>query len=253
MAQPGNTVCKILRRLTAAGVAATGKVLADFTGVGYTYPSGGPAASYTLTLAIAELANGYYAATYLLPSAAGHYGVDILAASGTDTVEAVLFSGELEANDLDQMAALLARPVVGLSSSGTIGQQVSLTLVNKRYREIVFSFVDADGTAVDMTTYTGVTFGVRSKTDQTLTPPKIDAINTTPTAASTYVITTAVGSITVKIPEDATFFTLTEGATPSDTLELEYELTGDQGGDVKKTVALVPTSPLILTWREVGT
>jgi hypothetical protein len=253
MAQPGNTVCKILRRLTAAGVASTGKVLADFTGVGYTYPSGGPAASYTLSLAVAELANGYYAVTYLLPSAAGHFGVHITAASGTDSVEAVLFSGELEANDLDQMAALLARPVVGLTSSGTIGQQVALTLVNKRYRELTFSFVDANGTAVDMTTYTGITFGVRSKTDQTLTPPKIDAVNGTATAGSTYVITAAVGSITVKIPEDATFFTLTEGASPVDSLELEYELTGDQGGSATKTVSLVPTSPLTLTWREVGT
>lgn len=253
MAQPGNTVCKILRRLTAAGVAATGKVLADFTGVGYTYPSGGPAASYTLSLAVAELANGYYAVTYLLPSVVGHYGVDIKAASGTDTVEAVLFSGELEANDLDQMAALLARPIVGLTSSGTIGQQVSVTLVNKRYRELVFGFVDANGVAVDMTTYTGLTFGVRSKTDQTATPPKVDATNGLATAAGTWVITAAVGSITVKVPEDATCFNLTEGASPVDSIEHEYELTGNQGGDATKTVSLIPTSPLILTWREVGT
>lgn len=251
--QPGNGVTKYLRRLTAAGAASTGKVLADFTIAGYHKPTGGAAASYSHASTITELASGYYAWAYTLPSTAGCYGLDIVAASGTDSVDVVPINDELENADLDAIAASVNRPIVGLSGSGTIGQVTPITnMVNKRYRELTFTFVDAAGVAVDMTTYTAITFGVRSKTDQTLAPPKIDAINGTVTAASTYVITAALGSIVVKVPEDATFFVLPEGASVTDSMELEYELTGDVGGTATKTVSLVSSSPMTLIRREVG-
>jgi hypothetical protein len=254
MAQPASSVTKYVRRLTAAGVAATGKVLADFTITAYHKPNGGAAATFTHGSTITELASGYYAWTYNLPSTAGMYGLDIVAAAGTDTVDLVPLNDELENADLDAIAASVNRPIVGLSGSGTIGQVTPITdMVNKRYRELSWSFVDENGAAVDMTTYTNITFGVRSKTDMTTTPPKVDAVNGTTTPASAYVVTAGSGLITVKVPEDATFFTLTEGASPADSLELAYELTGDVGGNVLKTVSLVSNSPLTLIRRDVGT
>lgn len=255
MVQPANTVTKFIRRTTAAGVAVTGKVLADFTIAAYHHAAGGSPASHTHASTITELASGFYAWTYTLPATAGHYGFNILPASGTDTVEFVGVCGELELADLDSLNAAVSRPIVGLTSQGTIGQTQAITLVNKRYRELVFSFVDANGVAVDMTTYSNITFGVRSVTDQATAPPKIDAINGTTTAASAYVITAGSGTVTVKIPEDATFFVLTEGVTPDEdgTMDLRYELTGDQAATALKTVALIPSSVLTLTRREVGT
>ncbi len=253
MAQPASSVTKYVRRLTAAGAASTGKVLADFTVTAYHKPNGGAAATYTHGSTITELASGYYAWTYNLPSTAGMYGLDIVAVSGTDSVDLVPLNDELENADLDSIAASVNRPIVGLSGSGTIGQVTAITnMVNKRYRELTFTFVDENGANVDMTTYTNITFGVRSKTDQTTTPPKIDAINGTATAGSTYVITAALGSIVVKVPEDATFFVLPEGVSVTDSMELEYELTGDVGGVATKTVSLVSSSPMTLIRREVG-
>lgn len=255
MVQPANTVTKFLRRTTAAGVAVTGQVLANFAITAWHHPNGGVPASHTHASTITEMSGGIYAWTYTLPATAGHYGFDIGPASGTDTVEFCGVTGELESADLDSLNAAVSRPIIGLTSQGTIGQTQAITLVNKRYRELVFSFVDSNGDDVDMTTYSNITFGVRSPTDQTLTPPKVDAINGTTTAGSTYVITAAVGTVTVKIPEDATFFVLTEGATPDDngTMDLYYELTGDQAATATKTVALIPSSVLTLIRREVGT
>lgn len=254
MSQPSNTVTKFIRRTTAAGVAVTAKVLADFAITAWHHPTGGAPAAHVHASTITEQSGGVYAWTYTLPATAGHYGFDIGPATGTDTVEFLGVTGELEAADLDSLNAAVSRPIIGLTSQGTIGQTQAITLINKRYRELVFSFVNEAGVAVDMTTYTGITFGVRSVDDQTLTPPKVDAINGTLTALGAYVITAAVGTITVKVPEDASFFILTEGATPDSdgTMELRYELTGNQAADALKTVALIPSSVLTLTRREVG-
>ncbi len=255
MAQPTNTVTKFIRRTTAAGVAVTAQVLANFAITAWHHPTGGVAATHVHASTITEMSGGIYAWTYTLPATAGHYGFDIGAASGTDTVEVLVITGELEQADLDAIQASVSRPIVGLTSQGTLGQVAPLTLVNKRYREVVFSFVDVNGAAIDMTTYSNITFGVRSITDQTIAPPKVDAIHGTPTVGSTYAIIAASGTITVRIPEDATFFTLTEGATPdSDGQdELRFELTGDQAATATKTVPLVSSSPLFITRREVGT
>jgi hypothetical protein len=255
--QPSGSVTKIIRRLTAAGVASTGKVTGDFTFTAYHKPNGGATATYTHGSVITELASGYYDWTYSAPSTAGQYGIDCVAASGTDVVYNVMESGELESNDLDSIYAIVARPIVTVSGQGTIGQITPLTLVNKRYREVIFQFVDDAGTNINMTTgvnYTAYTFGVRDRTDDTLTPPKVDAVNGTTTTGFTYVIAGSDGAISVKIPEDATFFTLTEGASSSDILELRYELTGDLIGATSGcTVSLVQSSPLYLVPRKVGT
>jgi hypothetical protein len=251
MAQPGNSVVKYIRRLTAAGAASTGKVLADFTIFAYHAPGGLTPAAFTHGSTITELSLGWYAWTYTLPSTVGFTGVDIDVASGTDTVDLIQIQDELEAADQDQIASLVNRPIVGISSQGTIGQVQPITLVNKRYRVLRFTFVDADGVAINMATvYGNYAWSVRSFTNQADTDYRVDATNGSPTG---FVITGGTGYVDVTIPEDAAFFDLTEGASALDTLDIRHELTGDLGSVATKTVALIPSSPLTLTRREVGT
>lgn len=253
MAQPGSSVTKFIRRLTAAGVASTGKVLADFTIAAYHKAASVAAATFTHGSTITELSLGWYAWTYTLPATAGFTGVDLDVATGTDTIDLIQIQDELEAADLDQIAALVNRPIVAVSSQGTIGEVVALTLINKRYRRARFTFTDAAGATIDMTTgttYTAYAWSTRSHTNQASADYRVDAVTGTPVG---FVITGGVGYVDVTIPEDAAFFDLTEGTSAVDSLEIRHELTADLVAVAGQTVALIPSSPLTITRREVGT
>lgn len=256
MTQPGNTVTKFIRRKTAAGVAVTGKVLADFTPVGWHHPAGGAAAVFTTGSTITEIGSGIYAWTFTMPSTSGHFGVDIAAASGTDIVEIVMVGGELEANDLDAITAAVSRPLVTVTGQGTIGQITPITLVAYRYRKVRFSFTDEDGVAIDMTDgvaggYTNYKLSTRGRSDQTLAAAKQDAFTGTPAGFS---IVGASGYVDVTFPESMTFFTaLTEGVSVVDIYEMRFELVADLVDVAGQTVPLVQSSPLFLTRRELGT
>ncbi len=253
MAQPSSTVTKFIRRLTAAGAASTGKLLADFTITAYHKATGVAAAAFTHASTVTELTLGWYAWTYTLPTTVGFYGVDINVASGTDTVDVIQIQDELEAADLDQIASLVNRPIVGVSSQGTIGQVQAITLVNKRYRKVRWTFVDENGDDIDMTagtTYTAYAWSVRSLANQADTNYRVDATNGSPTG---FVITGGVGYVELTIPEAADFFDLTEGVSALDSLDIRHELTADLVAVAGQTVALIPSSTLTLTRREVGT
>ncbi len=257
MSQPNNTVVKFFKRLDAAGAPSPLKNTGDFVFVGYHAPAGTLPAAYTHNSVITELANGYYAWSYSLAPTAGFSGLDIDVLAGTDTIEMLPLQGEVENQDLDAIYASASRPTVTLSGGGTIGQVTPVTLVNKRYRKLTFNFVDAAGVNIDMTAgvlYTAYTFAVRARDNQTTAPPKIDAVNGTVTAGFTYVITGGMGYVDVEIPEDATFFTLPEGASVIETIDHRFELTADLvASPAARTVAIVQSSPLNLVRREVGT
>ena len=256
MTQPSNSLTKFIQRLTVAGVAVTGKTISDFTVTAYYKTASGSPTTYTHGSTLTELSGGWYAWTYSVPSSASHYGVDIIPSSGTDYLRFAGISGELENQDLDSIYAANARPISSLTSSGTIGQTVSLSLVAHRYRILVFSFVDSNGAAIDMTdgvNYTNIKFGVRAASTQAA-GTTYDAAHGTATAGFTWSVVGASGTVTVKIPEDAVFFALmTEGATVVDSVSARYELTADVVSPVGETIALVPSSALVLTRREVGT
>ncbi len=257
MSQPANTVVKYIRRLDAGGSPSLGKVTADFAFVGFHAPVGGSPAAYAHGSATDELSDGYYAWSYVLAATAGFTGLDIEVASGTDIIEMLPLQGEVENQDLDSIYASASSPTVTLSGGGTIGQVTPITLVNMRYRKLTFHFVDDAGNDIDMTdgvNYTDFVFAVRARDNQTSTPPKVDAEDGDATAGFNNAITGGPGFIDVEIPEDATFFTLTEGANVIETIDHRYELTGDLvDSPAARTVALVQSSPLNLVRREAET
>jgi hypothetical protein len=256
MTEPGNAIAKLIYRETAAGAAVTGSVIGDFTLVAAYLPRGGSPTAWSLGAVLYDLGallgaawNGYYFLKVTTPSVGDiDAGFDIKVASGTDVVRVASFTGEIEPKDLLSIFNAVNQPVVTLSGNGTIGQVTPLTLIAKRYRQVTFTFVDANGANIDMTsgtTYTNYPFSVRSKTDQNATPPKMD---------QTTGISAGNGYVTVTILEAASFFSaMPEGASPSDTLEVRYELTADLVAVTGETVSLVQSSPLTIARRETGT
>jgi len=253
---PGNSVTKFFRRITPAGTAVTGKVLGDFTFVAWYLATGGSVTAYAHGSTITEISSGYYAWTFSLPPVKANWAVDISPASGTDLLQFVSASGYVENNDLDLIAASVARPLVTITGQGTIGQVTPVALIHKRYRWLRFAFNDANGAAIDMTAgvnYTSYIWGIRGYPDQTLSPPKLDATDGLATAGFAWSIVGSLGYIDIKVPMDATIFGgLTEGASALDQVEYRHELTAFDVTPAHERVSLVQSSQLLVTRREVG-
>jgi hypothetical protein len=256
MSSPGQSVTKYLYRESAAGAAVTGKIITDFTVVAAYRPRSGSITSWAhgstitdLNIALGAAWAGWYGWTFTLPATAEvDCGIDIKPATGSDSIRVSAFSGEVEGKDLVDIFNAVNQPVVVISGSGTIGQVTPLTLVAKRYRQITFTFKDSVGANIDMTlgvNYTNYVFSTRDKTNQTLTPPKMD---------QTTGIVAGSGYVTVTILEAASFFAIMpEGASVTDSFDLRYELTADLVAVSGETVPLVQSSSLTLIRREGGT
>lgn len=246
MAQPGDVTHRLIRVTDAAGAGVAGLVLANFTITARSRAYGAGAwSAFTPGSVLTDLGGGLYGLQFTLPTSAGWWRLIIDHAS--HTVWPGSWEGELEANDLDVVAAYAVRPQVTISGAGTIGQTVAVQLINKRYRRLRFTFNDQNGAPIDMTagtTYNGYAWSVRAANSQTAAP-KYD---------QTTGITAGLGFVEVTILEAATLFNaLTEGATPALTLDCRHELTADLVAVAGETVSLVAPSPLTLLRREVGT
>ncbi len=236
----------------ATGLGVTGLLLADFTIVGYKRAYGAsPWAVYALGAAIAEIADGWYGLDFTNPAAAGYRLATIKPVLATYQLTHAGWDGEVMSQDLASIYAAVAKPVVTVSSSGSVGQIVPLTLIAYRYRQLVMVFRDQNGVAIDFpATYNNLQLGIRDKTQSDATA-KWDLTTAVPTVGT--ISGDASGNLTVTFPEDATFFAkIANPATTLDPYSLQYEITGDLLA-VSKTVSLVPSSPLTLLRREYGT
>jgi hypothetical protein len=249
--RPGDTVIRCFKVLDPAGAVVAGLTLSDFAAVGIANAYGAAAFTDIATpgFAIAAIAghSGWYRMSHAFPPSAGFCGIDIVPTNPLYRVVMPSWSGEIENQDLDRLYAAVAKPVVTLASAGSIGQQVALTLVTKRYCLLEFAFVDSAGAKIDMTsgvTYTNFAWSVRAYPDQTASPPKFD---------KTTGIVGSDGLVQVPVLESSSFFSyLTEGASAADSVTVRHELTADLVAVANETVALVPSSALIITRREVG-
>lgn len=246
--QPADQLDKDFYVSSSAGAAVTGLVTGDFTITAWHTPYGGSTATWSHGLVVSELGSGWYRARLTLPSTAGQWTLSI--AHATHIVTPFGWADELENYDADAMAALVARPIVRVMGSGTLGEVAALpTLINKRKSIITLAIVDENGDPAPIDVgYSSWKVGFRSQTDQTATPPKLDAIHGTPTGFSLVVIA---GLVTITIPDDCTIFgALTEGATPTDQVTIDMEVTAENPAG--QTVSIVAPSPLTIRKRVEG-
>jgi hypothetical protein len=255
MARPGDTIRRYLRIEDNAGAGVTGLTIAALTVTAGKWNDGsGSPASHSPSAALTEVGLGVYWLSYTLPNAAGSFYVQVLPVSASHHPHVRGWEDVVEANDIDSVGSLVARPVVTVGNSGTLGQVTPISIPSKRRAVLTFAILDQNGDPIDMTggvTYTNFKVGFRSQTDMTATPPKLDAVHGTPTG---FGIVTSDGLVVVTIPMACTIFNvLAEGASPETSETINYEITAEVvGTSPAERIAVVASSPLTITRREEG-
>lgn len=167
----GETVYRLIRVEDLGGTAVTGLTIANFTVTAKSVAYGGASfADWTHASALVDLGSGFYSLTYAAAPAAGwaHYRLIPTSASNV-IVTPNEWSGEIEVNDLDILAALVAQGVATLSTTFQLGMQITgLEIVAYRARTLTIAVTDQAGLPVDLsgTYYTAWRIAIRDKTQQ---------------------------------------------------------------------------------------
>lgn len=238
MPRPSDVLTRIIERYQADGVTPSpGKVTADFAPVAYR-----DGVSFALTHSYVHVSGAKYRFNYTLPSSKGLVDLFHEVASGTDVIRPRWFSGYVNRNDIDSVAAV-NRPAAVAAASAGIGQEFPLTLVWDTYDEIEATIYEADlVTPVDLSTWTGFQFEVHNLDHSTETG--------LPDTTSVATITgDANGLLTAIVPENAAFFARMSAAFVQSGRQLRYTITGNQGGDAAKTRCVL-RGPLTIARRE---
>jgi hypothetical protein len=246
--QPNGSITKFLRILDVDGQPVPALDETDLTITAWHKPYGGALATFTHGTTLTEVATNFYALTFTGPTTAGQWGYWAIPTDATYQIEWAQISDETENQDNDSLYNAVARPIIGLTGQGTIGETVPLSMVAHRYRVLRFTFVDSAGVNVDMTsgtTYENFRWSVRDPEDQTEANAKYDQSSN---------ITAGDGWVQVVVLEAASFFSaIAEDDTVEDKKDLRHELVADIVAVSGETIALVPSSVLTLTRREEGT
>ncbi len=230
--RPGDTVLRVFRRLTAAGVAVTGKVTGDFTLTAFV-----AGASNSPSWSITELTNGYYRLSVTYPSTLNDTIFDVYLApfSGTDYLQWPDLSGGVESQDLDSIYSVAARQVVS-SAVSTKNSEIPITLIKSCYAPLVFTITDQAGNPIDLSGWNNWHFGVKSQDQTAFTYSQTSGITAS-----------ALGVVTVNVPEGASFFAaLTIGIN---SVSLYYSLEGDMASDATMTTTIL-RGPLYVVRKE---
>jgi hypothetical protein len=247
--QPADQLEKTFYVSSTAGAAVTGLVTGNFTVTAWHTPYGGTTATWTHGTVVSELGSGWYRARLTLPATAGQYVYGLTHASHIVTPFA--WEDELEIMDQAAIAALVARPVVRVQGSGTLGETATLPdLIAFRKAVITISIVDVDNDPVALATdYTTWAVGFRSTTTQSGGAPRLDAVHGTPTGFG--LVVDDAGLITITIPDDLSIFSaITEGTTPVDEITIQMEIVADKPSG--QTVTIVAPSTLRIKKRAHG-
>lgn len=245
--QPGESVDHYFEVRTTAGAAVTGLVTGDFTVAVWHTPYGGSSASWTHGAAVTELGSGRYRVRFALPATAGSWALYLTHAS--HLVSPGGWADELQAYDLDAIASLVAKPVVRLQGSGTLGEAAAVPdLVAYRKAILTLSVLDGNGDPYDFTSWTNFAVGFRSPTTQSGGAPRLDAVHGTPTGFSLVV---SAGLVTITIPDDLSIFgAITEGATPAESVDVDMEVVGDNPSG--QTISIIAPSRFRIIKRAHG-
>lgn len=234
----------------SSGAPVTGLVTGSFTYRAIRTPPGGSPAAWTHSTTVVEIGSGWYVAIPTMPSMACNWLYQVIHA--THIVTPFAWEDELEAWDRDAIASLIAKPIVRVQGQGTVGQPVALDPIYA-YRKavIVIGVVDADGDPAPLTTdYASGSWkvGFRSQTTQSGAAPRLDAVDGTPAGFGLLI---ADGSIIITIPDDLSIFgAMTEGASPTDQMTIDMEVTAEQPAG--QTCSVVAPSALTIKKRAEG-
>jgi hypothetical protein len=241
------TVKKFIKILDTAGNAKTGVVTGDLTVFAQHFPKGGSAsASWTHAFALTELSLGWYLASFAAPPVACDWRLAVEHASYRCWNGS--WEGEVETNDLDSLFSSVVRPAFQLDNGLQLGATGTLDCVAYRKRTLDIPFYDDDGDPLDLSGYTNLRMGVRTLAQ---TGTKWDAGPTgTPTGFVISVTGTSHNVLHIEIPEDAAFYA--ELAAGQNSVQLFWEVVGDEGGVSTATVPIIRSSYLNCFRREYG-
>jgi hypothetical protein len=207
---------------TAAGAAATGKVIGNLT---YKITLNGADAGITPTLTEGATVGSWrlYTLNLTAPATAGQLVIHLEPNDGVLSYDSI--SDEVTRYSADDVLSLATSPVIATLTSGGPSGDTTLRLVKNTYVPISFTVRDATGAAVDLSGYDAGDFSVKSK-DQT----------TTTYSQTTGISMTAGGLVTIAVPDNASFYSaLTTGA---DAVELYWDFVADEASDTAKTRCL---------------
>jgi hypothetical protein len=209
---------------TAAGAAATGKVVGDLT-IQDTLAGAAVSITYSLTEGGTTGAWREYILSFTSPATTGDLTILLQPDDGflaSDTI-----TDTVTVNSLDEIASLIAAPATSTLEVGGPSSDLLIRAVKDTYVPVVFTVRDANGNALDISGYTDLTFAVK---DQAQT------ISYSQTSGVALIGTGSGGGVGVEIPEDASFYS--ELGTGIDAVTLFWDLVGDSGGTSTKTRCL---------------
>ena len=207
---------------TAAGAAATGKVIGNLT---YKITLNGVDAGLTATLTEGVTVGAWrlYTLGFTAPATVGDLIIHLEPNDGVLSYDTI--SDTVTLYSADDIFAMVTSPVIATLTSGGPSGDTTLRLVKSTYVPIAFTVRDATGAVVDLSGYNAGKFSIRSQ-DQT----------TTTYSQTTGITMTAGGLVTIAVPENATFYaSLTTGV---DSVELYWDFVADEAANTAKTRCL---------------
>jgi len=257
MARIGEITHRIVEvRNSTTGALVTGLTGSDFTVTTRRRTAAGSWGTYSASVAVVEIGSGLYGISFLMPAERSWFDVRV-SSTGRDIFPQG-WIGQVEAYDADTLAAIVSRPSAVLTASTLLGAEMPLTLAARRWRSLTIGVVDADGSPIDLSSYTAWRLGLRN----------IDGSLAWESGTGTYKVTnftltgSAGGVISCTIPENLTLAT----ARPNSTAMVRGDVV--QAGDLTAictvagtTHSAPPTWPTVpgntvtdggVTWRIQG-
>ena len=232
--RPGDIVRPVVTvKNSTTGAVVTGLVTAGFT-VDYYLDATTPAAVFT----VSEISAGRYRVNATLPATAGFLNV-FITASGY-TVENGRLQGEIEAQDLDSIFAVVIRPQSQLADASALASEVTLSVNARRYKSLSVSVVDQNGTAIDLSGYNNWRFSVWNR----LHSGSVYALSSGITGS-------AGGVVAWAIPEDASFNAEMDAAIllGDSSVTLFYDMIADAAATATKTECVFRGQFILTRWE----
>jgi hypothetical protein len=209
---------------TAAGAAATGKVVGDLT---ITDKLDGAAVSITYALTEGATVGAWreYTLDFTSPATAGELMIFLQPDDGFLAQDTIV--DEVTVNSLDEIATLISAPATSTLEVGGPSSDLQIRAVKNTYVPAVFTVRDAVGNAVDISNYTNIRFAVKDHAQ---------TISYSQTANITLIGGGTGGVVLVAIPENASFYSVL--GTGVDAVTLYWDLVGDEEGSASQTRCL---------------